>query len=74
MTKKEELENPNSCINKTADNESIFVLRSQDLLAPTLVRLWADRAASAGCPTDKVEEARRLADAMDQWPNRRYPN
>ena len=39
--KREELSNPFGCLGKAADDEPIFVLRGQDLLAPTLVRQWA---------------------------------
>ncbi len=39
--KKDELTNPNSCLNKAADDEMIFVLRAHDMLSPFLVRQWA---------------------------------
>jgi hypothetical protein len=59
---------------KAADNEPIFVLRAQDMLTPALVRLWADLAAMHGCPAAKIEEARQLADQMEAWPARKYPD
>lgn len=64
-----------SCLMKAADDEPIFVLRAQDLLASQLVRDWAQRAAMfIGNDAPKVREAWALADAMDQWPTRKYPD
>ena len=70
--KSKELES--GCITKAADNEPLFVLRAQDMLAPSLVRMWAIDAEQAGCPKEKVLEALALADAMEAWPNRKYPD
>lgn len=57
----------NPCIEKARDDEPLFVLRSQDELAPDLVRAWARGARASGTPEKKVKEAFRCADAMDQW-------
>lgn len=62
------------CLRKAAINEPIFVLRAQDKLAPMLVRLWAQAAEIAGCPSHKCDEAMDLADAMEVWPNRKFPD
>lgn len=43
MLKKDELSNPNSCLNRADENEWLFVLRANDPIAPTLVREWALR-------------------------------
>jgi len=67
MLKKDELSNPNSCINKAADDEPVFVLRSSDILAPEVVRRWARLARSRDVTPAKVEEAFNLADQMDRW-------
>lgn len=40
-TKREELENPDGCLGKAADEEPIFILRGKDMIAPFLVRQWA---------------------------------
>lgn len=74
MTKREELSNPASCLNKAAEDEIIFVLRSTDKLSPRLVRAWAEAAAMYGCAPEKVAEARLCADMMEQWPTRKYPD
>ncbi len=62
-----------SCYDKAADDEPIFVLRAQDGIAPMVVRMWADMAEYLGVSEEKVEEARLLADQMEEWPNRRDP-
>jgi hypothetical protein len=70
--KTEELKS--GCISKAADNEPLFVLRAQDMLAPELVREWAVRAAEHECSVAKVNEAFALADKMEAWPNRKFPD
>lgn len=62
------------CLGKAADNEPVFILRAQDRLAPDLVETWALRAQGFGCPKEKVEEARKLAQAMREWPGRKNPD
>lgn len=55
------------CYDKADPGEPIFVLRAQDIVAPEIVREWAYRAAVAGAPREKIEGARRVADAMEDW-------
>lgn len=74
MKKADEINLDHSCLNKAAPDEPVFVLRAQDKLAPVLVRLWADLAASHGCPDTKVREAVNLAYSMESWPKRKYPD
>ena len=52
------------------EDEPLFTLRAQDLTAPKIVRAWADVAEAKGVSKEKTEEARRLADAMDEWQKR----
>lgn len=77
-TKREELANPNGCLNKAADDEPIFVLRANDPVASSIVRAWADEYlmdkrenSTDGCLThaqlSKAQEARGLANQMDGW-------
>jgi hypothetical protein len=67
VIKRDELANPNSCINKAAADEPIFVLRAQDILAPEVVRRWARLARSRGTSEIKAAEAFALADQMEIW-------
>jgi TolA-binding protein len=55
------------CIEKAGEGEPTFTLRAKDILAPECVREWAFRAKRAGSPKDKVDDARRIADEMEDW-------
>jgi len=55
------------CYDKAGPNEPVFTLRAQDALAPEIVREWAYRAQAAGTPREKVNEARKCADEMEDW-------
>lgn len=75
MLKREELANPNSCINKADDDEPVFVLRGQDKLAPVLVDLWAELALLNGCTNSaKIDEACTLAELMRNWHTKKFPD
>jgi len=39
-TKRENLEDPNSCWSKAVDDEPVFILRAHDQFAPIVVRFW----------------------------------
>lgn len=62
------------CLGKAAPNEPVFILRAQDRFAPGLVEEWALKAQGFGCPQEKVDEARRLAQQMREWPGRKNPD
>ncbi len=49
------------------DEEPVFVLRAQDQLAPVVVKIWALLAESLGTPSEKVRQARFVAEAMEVW-------
>lgn len=81
MTKRELLERPNSCLNRALDDEPVFLLRANDELAPSLVRMWAYRYAASRdemTPREqaKASEAIQVAGAMQLWwqehGNRKY--
>lgn len=67
MEKSDELEYENGCLRKAAMGEPIFVLRGQDLLAPSTIRQWVDTARRLGTPPEKLSEALRCARAMEAW-------
>ena len=62
------------CLGKAKDDEPIFILRGQDILAGPLVRLWADLAQIAVCPQEKVDEANDLAEKMKNWVPKKWPD
>lgn len=68
----EEFMQPPPASSPPAAEEPVFALRAQDVLAPVLVRTWADLAALHGCPPEKIREAREIALAMERW-QQRYP-
>jgi len=63
-----EKERPNPSYGDGASlEEPTFILRGQDIVAPEIVREWAYRAAMMGAPREKIEEARKIADRMEDW-------
>lgn len=69
MIKREELSNPQSCINKARDDEMVFVLLARDPAAATVIRLWAYERIRIGKNTNKdaqIIDALRCADQMDE--------
>ena len=67
----EHLQLGTSSLAKAADDEPVFVLRAQDILAPILVNLWAQLAnLSPQGPCPKTLEARSLAALMGDWQRR----
>lgn len=56
------------CLGRAAADEPVFILRAQDLLAPSAVEGWASRVDQLrGYVTDKTREARALAHQMRAW-------
>ena len=72
MIKREEV--ISGCWAKATDDEPVFVLRAQDKLAPGLIRQWAAMAHALGTSQAKIGAALDLADKMDAWPERKYPD
>ena len=74
-TKAKEMGNPGSCLNKADPEEPLFILRAQDRMASALVRIWAvEFAKKHGYDHPKYSEAVKLADAMEEWPRRKFPD
>lgn len=75
MLKRDELTNPESCLNKAADNEPVFVLRANDENAAPAVAAWArDYIISKGgwnnmsdAQRKKYNEAMDIASDMRIW-------
>lgn len=68
MKKKDELANPNSCLNRARENELVFVLLGRDPAAPVAIRAWAAAriAARKNIATDtQILEALGTADAIE---------
>lgn len=69
-TKAEEIADPNSTWNKVKDDEPVFILRAQDLLAPGTVCEWVANSRKRGVSSGKLREARNCVTAMMAWANR----
>jgi hypothetical protein len=67
MIKSKEISDPSSCLNRSEDDEMVFVLCARDPVAPDLVRIWANCRDGNGGKPEKVQEARECADAMERW-------
>jgi len=72
MNKRDNLTNPNSCLNKAAALEPIFVLRAKDPLAPMTIRHWVTMNVEIQ-PQDKLQKALNLAEEMEEWYRKNSP-
>jgi hypothetical protein len=61
----DDLANGRGCLGRAANDEPLFVLRAQDLIAAPLIRLWADWAGRMNSP--KHLDALAVADEFDRW-------
>lgn len=48
-------------------DEPVFIIRSQDLLGPTVVRNYAESASRHGASAELVASAYAAADKMSNW-------
>lgn len=67
MLKRDEISNLTSCLNKSSDDEPLFVLCARDPLAPEVVRMWAKMYEQSGGRLDKSAEAWVCASRMVAW-------
>lgn len=67
MRKRDELSNPNSCLNKAREDEVLFVLIARDEDAPGTIRDWIKRKVARGRQPDdpKLLEAEQCAREME---------
>ena len=66
--------NNDRVLDKISDDEPIFVLRAQDLLAPMIIRLWAEAAQHLGISDERYNEAIDAVEQMESWPTRKFPD
>ncbi len=65
MLKKDERDLPDSCFNKAADDEMIFVLKESDPSFRRTVQFWADHRVANGHnkrDDEKIASALRIVD------------
>ena len=74
MRKQQEIENPESCLNRAEDDEPLFVIRAKDKVSASAVRTWAEWAQMTGVhEPEKIQEARDIAEDMENWRRENYP-
>jgi hypothetical protein len=69
LTKREEIDNPNSCLNKGSDAALKFVLDETDVAAPDTVRNWAALRCAKGknnLTDPQITEALEWADRVER--------
>lgn len=69
MRKYDEVNNPDSCLNRAQQNEMIFTLRGHDVCSPETIRDWCARRILRGKnkPNDiQITEALACADIMER--------
>lgn len=72
--KKDQVADPESTLNKVADDEPIFVLRASDKFAAPLVCMWGELAKMHGCPPEKLMSARLVLAEMRDWQRKKFPD
>jgi hypothetical protein len=68
VRKRDELADPNSCLNKAADDEIVFVLRAHDDDTSETIRYWAGRRLLRGknkLDDAKIREAIQCAEQIE---------
>jgi hypothetical protein len=68
MRKRDELENPESCLNRARDGEMVFTLLGRDAAAPAAIRAWITARIGLGknTPDDQqIAEAKRCMATME---------
>lgn len=73
MLKRDELTNPESCLNKADEAEPLFVLRANDENAPAAVAAWARDyiVSKGGWGNMTPDQQKKYAEAMDVASNMR---
>jgi hypothetical protein len=59
---------------KIPDDEPVFLLRAQDMLASRAVRFWCAEAEKAGVAPEMIDRAWRHAIAMEVYGTRKVPD
>lgn len=73
MRKQNELADPQSCLNKAAIDEPLFVLRASDPIAPMVVYIWASLNVQLGVHgQQKSVGAWACAVKMEDWREQKY--
>ena len=69
MRKTQELQNPNSCMNRAESEELTFVLLGRDIAAPYAIRTWVNARIVLGknqATDQQIVDALNIAQQMEQ--------
>ena len=69
MRKQFELNDQSSCLNRSQNNEMLFVLRSHDVAAPYTIRAWVQMRVTMGknkLEDPEIQEALASANIMER--------
>jgi hypothetical protein len=70
MRKRDEINNPASCLNRARPNEMVFVLLGRDVVAAETVRAWISSRIAKGknVPDDpQIKEAEQWIERRSLW-------
>lgn len=70
MIKHEEISNPDSCLNRAAEDEPVFVLKATDICAPYAILFWILSRITAGRnleDDEQLKQAQALAADMIKY-------
>lgn len=70
MIKRDELSNPNSCLNKAEPDEIVFVLRAKDESAPVAIQAWINHRLETGknfAHDQKILDAQECIQMMQEY-------
>lgn len=73
MIKREEIANPNSCLNKAAEDEPLFVFRAHDATSDLVVAYWLQLNQDTLAP-EKAAHAVGWIKQAQAWPDRKRPD
>lgn len=68
--KTEEMSNPNSCLNRAAPDEPVFVLLGRDKSAAVAIRAWIFNRLATGKSSEaspEIREAREFVTTMERY-------
>jgi len=67
MLKRDEISDPNSCLNRARDDEQTFVLLGRDAAAPAAIRAWVNERLRLGKNMLEDAQIQEALEAADNW-------
>jgi hypothetical protein len=74
VLKRDELTDPNSCLNRAKDDEMLFVLIERDWAMSDTIRYWAKRRVELGlnkADDAQIKKALEIAEGISDHENRK---